>query len=273
MFSFCKIQATGNDYIIINYIERKFEYSFKLLSQFLCDRHFGVGADSVIILDTGREAKFKIKEFDRYGREKIGSANAIRAIAKYVYDNSLIYESEFEIETKNEIKKVKVYAKEGCVEEIEIEVGKESCNLEDIPAIYLENNYQGKIYINNLEIYLISIRNSFAVCFVDEVSKVDIRKLGGLIENYKYFPEKINVVFCEIINKDKLKLRIWEKDIGEVLSNGEAACAAAITGYRYKSTNKDINVDLPGGNLKILCDKIIKLRGPAINVFCGNIEI
>ena len=66
MFSFCKIQATGNDYIIINYIERKFEYSFKLLSQFLCDRHFGVGADSVIILDIGREAKFKIKDAVSY---------------------------------------------------------------------------------------------------------------------------------------------------------------------------------------------------------------
>lgn len=273
MFSFYKIQVTGNDFIIINYIEKRLDYSFKLLSQFLCDRHFSIGADNLLIIEKSENADFKMRVFNKNGEEIKLSGNGICVLAKHVYENKLTDKTEFEVETEDGIKKVKLEIEEETVEKVEVEIGEPKFNLEDIPVIYLENNYQGKLYIENFEIYPVSIGTPHAVCFVDDISKIDIKYWGKLIENYKYFPNKINVEFAQIIDENNIKLRVWEKGIGEILSNSISACATAITAYKYKSTNSEITVDFIGGKIKVSCEKNIKFKVPVINVFNGNIVI
>ncbi len=273
MFSFSKMQATGNDFIIINYLENNLEYSYKLLAQFLCDRHYGVGADGILIIEKSEIADFKMKIFNKDGSEAEMCGNGIRCFSKYVYENRLINEEEFLIETLAGIKKVKLSIEGETVISVEVDMGVPIFELENIPVIYLENNYKGKIFIENIEVYPVSLGNPHTVCFVDNLDKVDIGKYGKLIEDYKYFPNKTNVEFVQIIDNNNIKIRVWERGVGETLSCGTGACATAVIANKYKKVNNNLNVELSGGNLKISYDNTVKLKGPAEIVFEGKIMI
>lgn len=275
MFSFCKMQGTGNDFIIINYIENKLEYSYKLLAEFLCDRHFGVGADGILIVQKSQKADFKMRIFNQDGSEAEMCGNGIRCFAKYVYEKNLIDKDEFEIETLSGVKKVKLEIEGNSVTKISVEMGKPVFELKDIPVIYLENNYAGMIHIDGgIIVYPISIGNPHAVCFVDDIKNINVEKYGKLIEDYKYFPNKTNVEFVQIIDNSNIKIRVWERGVGETFSCGTGACASAVISNKYKSTENELNVELLGGNLKVLYkNEIIKLIGSAEKVFDGEIDI
>lgn len=273
MFSFSKMQATGNDFILINYLESKLEYSYKLLAQFLCDRHYGIGADGLIIIEKSNKCDFKMKIFNQDGSEAEMCGNGIRCFAKYVYEKNLINKDIFSIETLAGTKNVILDVEGDTVIQVEVDMGEPIFDLKEIPVIYLENNYSGKIYVENIEVYPVSMGNPHAVCFVDNVGKVDIDKYGRIIEDYKYFPNKTNVEFVEIKDESNIKIRIWERGVGETLSCGTGACAASVISYKYKSTKRDLTVDLLGGSLKTRYDKTIKLKGPVEFVFEGKIMI
>lgn len=273
MFSFFKMQATGNDFILINYLENKLEYSYKLLSQFLCDRHYGVGADGVLILEGSTKADLKMRIFNQDGSEAEMCGNGIRCFAKYVYEKKIINKEIFSIETLAGIKKVKLFVEGNTVQEIEVDMGMPIYELDKIPVIYPINNYTGKIYIQNFEVYPVSMGNPHVVCFVTDTDYIDINKYGKLIEDYKYFPNKTNVEFVQIIDNSNLKIRVWERGVGETFSCGTGACAACAVATKYKSTNNELNVELKGGKLKIRYNESIKLTGTAENVFEGRIVI
>ncbi len=274
MFSFCKMQATGNDFIIIDYLENKLEYSYKLLSEFLCDRHFGVGADGILIIQKSNKADFKMRIFNQDGTEAEMCGNGIRCFAKYVYEKNLIDKEEFNIETLAGIKKVNLEIEGSTVTKVSVDMDKPIFELPDIPVIYLENNYKGSIHIEGITVYPISIGNPHAVCFVDDVKKVDVERYGKLIEDYKYFPNKTNVEFVQIVDNSNIKVRVWERGVGETFSCGTGASAASIISMKYKSTNNELNVELLGGNLKVIYkNENIKLIGPVEKVFEGKIDI
>ncbi len=274
MFSFCKMQATGNDFIIIDYLENNLEYSYKLLAEFLCDRHFGVGADGILIVQKSKKADFKMRIFNKDGSEAEMCGNGIRCFSKYVYEKNLINKDEFEIETLSGIKKVKLEIEGETVLRVSVDMGRPIFNLQDIPVIYLENNYKGSIHIEGMKVYPLSIGNPHAVCFVDDLKKVDIEKYGKLIEDYKYFPNKINVEFVQVIDDSNIKVRTWERGVGETFSCGTGTCASAVIANKYKSTKNELNVELQGGNLKtVYKNENVKLIGTAEKVFEGKIDI
>ena len=273
MFYFSKMQATGNDFIVINYLENNFEYSFKLLSKFLCDRHFGVGADGILIIDKSDVSDFKMRIFNSDGSEAEMCGNGIRCFAKYVYERKMINKNEFDIETLAGIKKVKLEIEGETVINIQVDMGKPIFELNKIPVIYVDENNQGVIDIDGFKVYPISMGNPHAVCFIDNLKILDIDQYGKLIENYKYFPNKTNVEFVQIINESKIKVRVWERGVGETYSCGTGACAAAVISNKYKSTNSKLNVDLLGGNLNVTYDNTVKLYGIAEFVFDGQINI
>lgn len=274
MFFFTKMQATGNDFIILDYINEKLEYSYKLLAEFLCNRKFGVGADGILILEKSEIADFKMRIFNQDGSEAEMCGNGIRCFAKYIYEKKLINKKNFKIETMAGIKEIDVIAEGDTVIEIIVDMGKGEFDFEKIPVISLLDNKIEKIIIDKMEVFPISIGNPHAVCFVQNLEKIDIEKDGKRIENYKCFPNKTNVEFVQIINKDLIKVRVWERGVGETLSCGTGACAASIISNKYKSTNCDITVELLGGKLKTKYENgNIKLIGPAEFVFEGKIEI
>lgn len=282
MFFFSKMQATGNDFIIINNLENEFQYSFKLLAKYLCDRHFGVGADGVLILDKGNKADYKMRIFNQDGSEAEMCGNGIRCFAKYLYEKKIINNTEFEIETLAGVKKVKLEVEGNTVVLVEVDMGKPIFEFDEI-SVYYENNakttynenelFEG-IQINEFTVYPISMGNPHAVCFVNDVDEIDIEKAGKLIENYKYFPSKTNVEFVQIKNNSTIKVRVWERGVGETLSCGTGACSSAVISNLYKSTESEVIVELRGGNLKIKYDgEQVLMQGSAEFVYEGKMNI
>jgi diaminopimelate epimerase len=274
MFFFSKMQATGNDFVVINYLENRLEYSFKLLAEFLCNRHFGVGADGILIIEESKVADFKMRIFNQDGSEAEMCGNGIRCFAKFVYEKNLIHKKEFKIETLAGVKDVSLLVEGKTVTSVEVNMGKPIFDLRKIPVIDLENKNAEKIKIENFEGYPVSIGNPHCVCFVEDLDKIDIEKCGKMIENYKCFPNKTNVEFVQIINEKNIKMRVWERGVGETLACGTGTCAASVISNKYKSTNSRLTVDLLGGKLQTNYENDeIKLIGPAEFVFEGKINI
>lgn len=218
MFSFYKMQVNGNDYVIVNFLEKKLEYSFKLLSKFLCDRRFGVGCDSTLIIEPSDFADFKVKIFNKYGDEETSTSNGILCATKYLYENNLTDKNELKIETKLGVRDVIINMENNCVSEIEVDMGEAEFNISNMPIIYSANNPQVVFDIEDLKIYPVLIEELYVVCFVDDIYKIDVKKYGKLIENYRYFPNKTNVEFVQIIDTKNIKIKSWKKDRGEIFS-------------------------------------------------------
>lgn len=273
MFYFCKIQATGNDFVIVDLLKNNINYSFRLLAKFLCNRHFGVGGDGILILDRSKIADFKMKIYNQDGTEAEMCGNGIRCIVKYIYEEKYLNTNKIKIETNSGIKEVELKLDSGILIEQEVDMGEACFDLEKIPCFYSkkDNEY---IDIFDYKVYVVSIGNPHAVIFVDNLENIDITKIGNMIENYKYFPYRINVEFVQIINKKKIKIRIWERGVGETLSCGTGVSAASIISHKYKNINNEIEVIVPGGNLKtIVEDNKIKLIGNADIIYYGKIKI
>lgn len=282
MISFYKMQATGNDFIIINCMTEKFRYSFSNLSEFLCNRKLGVGADGVIFLFSSRKANFRMRIFNADGTEAEMCGNGIRCLAKYVFENGLIYDNKFSIETLAGIKKVELIIENKTVIGIKVEMGNPVFEYYKIPVIFpnVINKKLENIEVNvddyTYELFVISMGNPHAVCFVDDINNVNIDRLGPIIENYKYFPNKTNVEFVQVIDSKKIKVLVWERGVGRTLSCGTGACASSVISYIKKSTNNELTVELEGGKLKTVYndkENQIQLIGNAEKVFEGVIDI
>lgn len=272
MFLFSKMQSTGNDFIVLNYLESKLNYSYKLLSSFLCDRRFGVGADGLLVIDKSDIADFKMRIFNKDGSEAEMCGNGVRCFAKYVYEKGLINKKEILIDTLSGIKKVFLEIEGSTVISSKVNMGTFNFEKAKIPMIYEEN--QEKVKIDIFDTYSVSIGNPHTVCFVENVDKLDINKYGTLIENYKYFPNKTNVEFVKILNNTTINTRVWERGVGETLSCGTGAVASVVVSNRYKNVEKNCKVEMKGGILEVeILDSSVFLRGPAEFVFEGKIDI
>lgn len=267
MFSFSKMQGTGNDFVVVDCINQQFEYSLPVLSEYLCNRHFGVGADGVILIYKSTVADFKMRIFNQDGTEAEMCGNGIRCFAKYVFENGMTEKTEFNVETLAGIKKVKLEIENKKVLFCEVNMGKpEIDNLKYILEI------DDKQY----RIQPISMGNPHVVCFVKDVDEIEIEKVGPIIENYKYFKNKTNVEFVQIIDKNNIKIRVWERGVGETNSCGTGACASSIVAIMEEYINENVTVELNGGKLQISYnnenDNVI-LKGDAEFVFNGEIEM
>lgn len=274
---FTKMHGLGNDYIYIDAIKNKdlkeifTRYSLGALVRYLSDRHFGIGGDGVIFLDSSTVADFKMRIFNSDGTEAEMCGNGIRAFAKYIYDNSL---------AKGEILKIETLAG---IKEIKREKYFTGINNEEIDE-YVVNMGQPKVWgkteleilDNKIETINISIGNPHAVIFVENVDNIQINKIGPIIENYKYFPQKTNVEFVQILDKNLIKVRVWERGSGETLACGTGSCAAVIAGVTNNLTKRKVKVLLQGGELEIDWneqDNNVYMKGIATKVFDGTIEI
>lgn len=267
MFSFCKMQGTGNDFVVINCIQNEFEYSLPVLAEFLCNRHIGVGADGIILIYESKIADFKMRIFNSDGTEAEMCGNGIRCFAKYVFEKNMTDKTEFSIETLAGIKKVKLELENQKVMSVRVNMGEpEIDNIKYIIEIE-EKQYQ---------VHPIGMGNPHAVCFVKNVDEFPVKKIGPILENYKYFPNKTNVEFVEILDGKNIKVRVWERGVGETNSCGTGACASSMIAINEKFTEEKVTVHLKGGKLEVKYDKqknTIELSGPAEIVFEGKIEM
>ena len=271
IIEFTKMHGLGNDYIYIDMTNKQKnnieENELPQIARFLSNRHFGIGGDGIILIEKSEIADFKMRIFNSDGTEAEMCGNGIRCFAKYIYENGLTKKENLKIETLAGIKEIKLIKNDkNKIEKIEVNMG--------IPKI--EEKIRLKILDKEFEITNISMGNPHAVIFVDDVEKVDLEKYGPVIENNKYFPNRTNVEFVEILDKNLVKMRVWERGAKETYACGTGACAVVVAGYINNLNKRKVKVLLKGGELEINWKEKtneIYMTGIATEVFKGKIKV
>lgn len=283
MTKFTKMQGLGNDFIITEFENIK-QYNLKIFSKFVCDRHFGIGADGLILFSNSKVADFKMRIFNNDGTEAEMCGNGIRCLAKYLYEKEYTNKEEMTIETLAGIKIVKLIMENNNIMAVRINIGKPQTSANKLP-IYLPQKYYKtnnmckimfKVADKELEGTFLSVGNPHTVIKVKNVKEIQLSKYGKIIENYKFFPQKTNVEFVEKIDDKNIRVRVWERGVGETLACGTGAVASAYAMFKEKEISNDVKVELDGGSLRIYIDtesEEVYMEGLAINVFEGEIDL
>ena len=274
---FTKMHGIGNDYIYIDVAKNKdlkeifTRYSIGALVRYLSNRNFGIGGDGVIFIEKSMIADFKMRIFNSDGTEAEMCGNGIRCFAKYIYDQKLTEKDILKIETLAGIKEVKkekhiLEPSKETIEQYVVNMGK--------PIIF--GNLSISVLDKNIQLTKILIGNPHAVIFTKDIENIPIKKYGPLIENHRYFPQKTNVEFVEILENNLIKMRVWERGSGETFACGTGSCAAVVAGVSNNLIKRDVKVLLRGGELDINWDKKtnnIYMKGMATKVYDGIMEI
>ena len=283
MIKFTKMQGLGNDFICTEFENAK-QYNLKIFSKFVCDRHFGIGADGLILFSNSKFADFKMRIFNNDGTEAEMCGNGIRCLAKYLYEKELTNKEEITIETLAGIKAVKLIVENNKIMAVRINMGKPQTSANKLP-IYLPQRYYNmnnmcklmfKASDKELEGVFLGVGNPHTVIKVKNIKEMQVSKYGRIIENYKFFPQKTNVEFVEKIDENNIRVRVWERGVGETLACGTGAVASAYVMFKEKEISNDVKVDLDGGSLRIYITpetEEVYMEGSAINVFEGEIDL
>jgi len=275
---FTKMHGIGNDYIYVNGFEEKIEdpVSFAI---FYSNRHKGIGSDGLVMILPSENSDFRMRMFNADGSESEMCGNASRCIGKFVYDKGLTDKKEVTLETLAGVKILKLtvdaYNK---VKSVTVDMGEPILNGELIPTTFKQDRvinepvtFSPEI---NYNITCVSMGNPHAVIFTSGISELDLPKVGPVIENASIFPRRTNTEFIEVLSKDRLKMRVWERGSGETLACGTGACASVVAAVLNGHTERKTTVELLGGELTIewkADDNHVYLTGGATTVFEGTI--
>lgn len=266
MLNFEKMHGTGNDFIIINGMNKNLD-DYSSLAQKTCDRHFGIGADGMIVVENSNVADIKMVFYNADGTEAPMCGNGIRCFSKYVYDNNIIQQKLFKVETLGGIMEPELNIVDGIVDSVRVNMGSPKLSTESFPINTKEDTFINKeIKINDktYNISTLSVGTIHSIIKVDSLDMIDIKKIGPSIENFHIFPKKTNVNFCEIVDKSNIKMLTWERGVGQTLACGTGACASSFICNELYNTKEKVNIHLLGGVLEIeLIDGIIFMTGPA----------
>ena len=237
-----------------------------------------IGGDGIVLIENSEIADAKMRIFNLDGSEGKMAGNCIRCVGKYLYDNMLVESDRMTIETASGVRTLKVFTRNGKVSSATVEMGKAELKPQNIP-VNLDGDriIDRKITLGGDEyaINCVSVGNPHCAVFVDNVDKVDIQTTGPLFENNPLFPERINTEFVRVINKNMIKMRVWERGNGETMACGTGACAAVVAAVEngYCAKGEDITVKVRGGDLVVnYTDEAITLTGDANLVYKGEIE-
>ena len=275
---FTKMHGCGNDYIYINCFDLEIN-SPESLSVLLSDRHYGVGGDGVVLIMRSEIADAKMRMFNLDGSEGRMCGNAVRCVAKYLYDNKILNNLQMRIETLSGIKKLDLFTKNGFVSSAKVDMGQAKLKPENVPVklpgesvIASEVNIDGTAY----KITCVSMGNPHAVVFCENVDNFNVHEIGPKFEKDALFPDRVNTEFIEVMGRNHLKMRVWERGSGETLACGTGACASAVAAVLNGFCDKgaDIKVQLLGGELVInYTDEAVLMTGDCKKVFDGVVEI
>jgi carbamoyl-phosphate synthase large subunit len=275
---FTKMHGCSNDYICINCFDLEIN-SPESLSALLSDRHTGIGGEGIFLIFRSDIADAKIRIFNLDGSEDSIGGNAIRCVAKYLFDNGIVKKRQMRIETLSGIRNIHLTTRNGEVLSVKVEMGHAELRPEKIPVKLKGENvvaHPVKIGGKKYEITCVSMSNPHAVVFCDRLDKLDLHIIGPLFENDQLFPDRVNAEFVEVLGRNHLKMRIWERGCGETQACGTGACAAVVAavlnGHCDKGT--DIKVQLLGGELVInYTDEAVYMTGNCVKVYDGVVEI
>lgn len=275
---FTKMQGCGNDYIYFNCFDQKIDNP-EGLSLRLSDRHFGIGGDGVVLIHRSEVADAQMRMFNLDGSEGKMCGNAIRCVGKFLRDNNLVNKDVMTIETLSGIKTLQLLYHNKEVQYVKVDMGKAELNPKLIPV-----NLDGDKVVNkkveiagqDYDITCVSMGNPHCVVFQNNIDNFDIETLGPQFEHSPLFPERVNTEFVKVLDRNTIKMRVWERGSGETWACGTGACAAAVAAVEngFCNKNEEITVKLLGGDLKIVyTDETVYMTGNAQTVFKGSIVI
>ena len=276
MILFTKMQGCGNDYVYINNDIEKVQNMSEFTKK-VSNRNFGIGSDGCIFIFKDDEADIAFRIFNSDGSEAKMCGNGIRCVAKYAYEKGIVRKKKMSINTMSGIKNVEVYVENGIVKNVKVNMG-----IPDFNTKRLQINYPKDVLINerfdilDTKLYLtsVSVGNLHTVVFVDNVDNFNIEKYGSAIEKLSIFKDRTNVEFVEVIDRENIKVRVWERGVGETLACGTGATASVIAGYLNGVTESICNVILKGGKIEIVYNEInneLSMIGTAEIVYEGKL--
>lgn len=269
---FVKMEAAGNDFLIFNGLKNELD-DYKNLAKKVCSRHFGIGADGILICKRSSLADIKMIYYNSDGSLGEMCGNGIRCFSKYVYEEGLVNRESFSIETFAGVRDIDLETEDGIVNSIKVDMGKPIFEGEKIPIkIEKKKIIEETLIVDEREIIFSSLLVGVphTVIFVDDINSGEINSLGKSIENHDTFPRKTNVNFLEIINKNKIKIYTWERGAGRTLGCGTGSCASVVIGNLLGKLERQVQVVTEGGELEVLLDKNnIFMKGGARKICRG----
>lgn len=285
---FTKMQGCGNDYVYVNgFTERIPQGKKPEVVRLLSDRHFGIGGDGVIFINPSNEADFEMEMYNADGTRAQMCGNGIRCVAKFVYDKGLTDSEHITVVSAGSIKYLDLTVEKdsllpeerGRVKTVRVNMGSPILEPGKIPVLAEgETVINQPIYVEDEEYRMtcVSMGNPHAVIFTEGVADMKLEKIGPLFENHVRFPERVNTEFVEVIDRQNVFMRVWERGTGETLACGTGCCATAVACVLNGLTDSKVTVKLLGGELLIEWDReenVVYMTGPATTVFEGEIPI
>lgn len=254
IWPFAKMHGIGNDYIYFNCLERKFPKPEQLAPK-LSDRRFGIGGDGIVTICPSKIADYRMHMYNADGSEAEMCGNAVRCVAKFLYEKNVTKKEIIELETEAGIKTLELRVHDGNVNSVRVDMGEPELIPAKIPVI-CKNETQcinKEISIGDFKgnFTAVSMGNPHAVFFVDELSDSLVHEIGSQIEVHSIFPKKVNVEFVKVISRTELNMRVWERGSGETFACGTGAAAVCVAAHLNKLADRSVLIHLLGGDLEI----------------------
>lgn len=274
---FTKMHGLGNDFLIV-YGEQELPTNAAELAIKYCDRYFGVGGDGLVYILPSEQADFKMRIINSDGSEAEQCGNAIRCVAKYVYDHGYTQEQNITIETIGAgVQPVSLYVEQNKVTKVRVDMGEPILDGLQVPTIFEGNPVMKQPIEAGGEQFLftaVSMGNPHSVIYVEDAPTFELSTFGPLLEVHPYFPRKINVEFASVTSRDRVEMRVWERGAGPTLACGTGACATLVSSVLNGYTDRAAWIGLKGGDLYIEWneeDNHVYMTGPAEVVYTGVI--
>ena len=261
---FTKMHGLGNDYIYVNTLRFPITDPEKTAIEWSA-YHTGIGSDGLVLIGHSDQADFSMRIFNADGSEAMMCGNGSRCVGKYVYEYGLTAKKEITLDTRSGIKVLKLHVEGGKVTAVTVDMGSPL----ETEAVDFGDQFP-------FQSTRVSMGNPHLVTFVEDITQINLPEIGPQLENYHLFPDRTNVEFAQIVGKDTIRMRVWERGAGETLACGTGACASAVAAMLNGYTSRKVTVHLLGGDLKIewsKADNHVYMTGPATTVFDGEIDL
>ena len=277
--NFTKWQGCGNDFVLIDCFEEPLECDYASLGKELCDRHYGIGADGILVVEPSEVADFRMRIINADGSEAEMCGNGIRCFARYLYDYQRTDKMEFTIETGAGILVPSLKVEDGKVTGVRVDMGEPVLSGDDIPVKGFGTNkvinetltVKGQDY----QMTCVSMGNPHCVIFVEDAEGFPIEELGSFFEHHGVFPRKTNTEFVTVRDRSHLRMRVWERGAAVTLACGTGSCATLVAGVLTGRTDRAAEIELDGGRLFVewADNNHVFMTGPAELVFAGSLEV
>lgn len=274
-YEFTKMQALSNDFVVLDCVRNSFDLSAGVI-RFLADRRRGIGCDQVLVAQPPRDESvdFVFRIFNQDGSEAAQCGNGARCLAKFLNESGLTDKKVIRVQTFARVLELRISS----CEFGSVDMGAPIFTPAEIPlrAAAAAQYYAIELDGKHAEIGALNLGNPHAVMRVDDVAVLDLERVGKMLAHHRDFPEQTNAGFMQVVARDKIRLRVFERGVGETQGCGSGACAAAVIGINRGWLDNKVTAELPGGEVLVEWgggEQSIKLSGPAHNVFSGAIEI